>query len=332
MQELVRRRGDVTLLAPNAVLRRTSIGGLRVDQIGSATGHLWEQTVLPRHLRTRGSPLLLSLANTGPVSYPNQAIVLHDVSFRRIPEAYTMRFRLAYGLLLPLITRRARKIITVSEFSRREISQVLRVSPEDIAVVPNAAGIEPSSPPSFTQAIQAPYYLAVASQAPHKNIDFLLRAFEHYRASSGSPIRLKLVGGDSPSFVVSSTRARVVDGVDMLGRVTDTELATLYAGAHAFLFPSLYEGFGIPPIEAQAFGCPVASSNAGSLPEVLGKSARFFDPTSEIDLIEALRDLDRDSDLRDRLRDAGFENRARFSWEESAGQMSSILDGLLADA
>ncbi|MGN7977341.1 glycosyltransferase family 4 protein [Microbacterium sp. 22195] len=326
--ELARTREDVRLFAPPGALRHTGLGGREVEQIGTASGHRWEQWDLPRMLRREhGSPLLLSLMNTGPVLYRNQVVTHHDVTYVRFPQTYTKRFRVAYRMLSSLTLHRARQVITVSEFSRREIVDVYGIDLEKIRVVPNAAGSEFRRP---HQESDPAYFLAVASFLPHKNIDRMVDAFERYRAESGSTTTLRLVGSARPASMARSDGSpRAASGVELLGRVDDRRLQELYAGARGFIFPSLYEGFGVPPLEAQSAGAPVAAADIPPVREALGDSALFFDPSDTKSMSDAFLTLDADADARQRLRAAGHSNVGRRSWERSAGVISLHLDEMI---
>ncbi|WFR84727.1 glycosyltransferase family 1 protein [Arthrobacter sp. Y-9] len=318
-------RDDLVLVAPPGPLRETSIAGVSVQQWGKHQGHLWEQWDLPRALaRTKRDPLLLSLTNTGPILRRRQVVTHHDVTYVRQPQTYSSRFRAAYRLLSTLTLRPAAAVITVSEFSRQEIASVYHLDPAKITVVPNAAAHGFHQEPAGEA--DTPYFLAVSSLLPHKNIDLLVRAFHRYAESTGSSTRLKLVGS-TPETVSRTNKGRTsTQAVEYLGRVDDDELRRLYAAARAFVFPSRYEGFGIPPLEAQASGVPVLASDAPALREVLGSSARYFARESEASLVEGLRELDTDLTLRQDLIDLGRKNTARYSWARSAAALDRLLN------
>lgn len=321
---LLRLRSDVVLLAPPGEIRTDRIGNTPVQQVGIHHGHLWEQWDLPRTLsQIPGKPLLLSLMNTGPVFHRNQVVTHHDVTYVRHPQTYSARFRHAYRLLSWLTLRSARAVLTVSEFSRREISEIYRLPPEKLTVVPNAAA------QGFHQSADAegqpPYFLAVSSLLPHKNLEFLVRSFQRYAAESGTKTRLKLVGGQPKGIAGHNGPGQASTSVEYLGRVDDEQLRRLYSRARAFVFPSLYEGFGIPPLEAQASGVPVLASDAEALKEVLGRSARYFVKDSVASLLSGIRELDTDPAQRQDLRALGDQNILKYSWGRSAAMVNEVL-------
>lgn len=321
LMSLLKIRDDITVLLPPGAEAMTDNRFLR---IGRSHGHVWEQRDLPEALCRGGRPLLLGLTNTGPLAYANQVVTHHDLAYRRVPESYNRRFRTAYRLMSPHLLRRSRAVITVSEFSRQEISSVYGVPLSRLTVVPNAVD-ERFSPGPSVDGRDGCYFLAVSSPARHKNLGTLVRAFASLADTSLSSLRI--VGSADPRSLVLGTM-EAVPGVSWLGRLTDEQLIDEYRGARAFVFPSLYEGFGIPPLEAQACGCPVIASQVAALPEVLGDSVRYVDPSSIEDLTSAMQQLDSDAQYRAQLRDRGLQNVQRFSWERSARIVSSLLDGL----
>jgi glycosyltransferase involved in cell wall biosynthesis len=327
VEYLTRSTPDLVLVAPPGQLSRTEFNGTPVRVIGSRGGHYWEQVQLPRFLR-RFSPeaLLVNLANTGPVRWKNQIVTLHDISYVRLPESYSRQFRWFYGWLIPRLLRGARAILTVSEFSKREIQGFYHVDAARITVVFNAVDDDFLQAEVMPRSVQpgASYFLVVSSLNVHKNVGPFIEMFKKYRATSGSGTELWIAGGSARSFTVSNLSAGG-DGVRALGRVSDAELVWLYRHARAFVFPSLYEGFGIPPLEAQAAGAPVLASNAAALPEVLGQSALLVDPRAEEAVLTGLERLDTDAELRESLRAMGESNLKRFSWERSAAVVMDVL-------
>lgn len=288
-------------------------------------GHAWEQFALPG--RTRGA-LLWSPGNTGPLAVRRQVVTIHDAATLDHPEWFDRRFAAWYGWLLPRLGRGARAVLTVSEFSRRRL--IAHGIPEErISVVPPAADARfRPIPPDETAALRARldlperYVLCVASLEPRKNLGGLFRAWS--AASLPEDVRLVVAGGAGKVFRDLGFE-EAPRGVQLLGRVPDTDLPALYSGALAFAFPSLYEGFGLPPLEAMACGTPVVTAEAASLPEVVGNAAITADPHDVGGLARALERVVADEALRREMRVRGLLRARRFSWEEAARRTAAVL-------
>ncbi|MDT3721088.1 glycosyltransferase family 1 protein [Pseudomonas oryzihabitans] len=327
--ELAALRTDLRFVSPPGVVRPEVARRLNIEIIGTRQGQRWEQWDLPNWLRTQGNPLLLSLCSTAPLRYANQIVTHHDINYVRFPESYSWKFRTSYRCLIPLLLKRASSLITVSAFSKQEISRFYRYPEDSISVVPNAVAA------AFTLGDQAPvtgtpYLLAVSSPSYHKNFSRLLEAFAALPRDLA--VELRIVGDGHAVFGQTdlATLATQDPRVKLLGRIDDDELARQYRQATAFVFPSLYEGFGIPPLEAQACGCPVISADTASMPEVLRDSAHYFDPHDVSSITAAMWAVLLDPALRTALRAKGLANIQRFSWKTSAGKVSELLDAALA--
>jgi glycosyltransferase involved in cell wall biosynthesis len=324
---LKQQRDDVVFVAPHGIKMHESARALDVQCIGSHSGHLWEQLDLPLYLRRNGSPLLISLCSTAPLLYGNQIATHHDITYVRHPESYTRSFRMLYRTMTPIMLSRIKTLLTVSNFSKGEISQFYRYPEKKILVVPNAVSdaFEPGPPIK-----DGPdYLLAVSSPSAHKNFNRMIQAFLMLR--NHDDLQLHIVGAASEIFADESLQrlASRDSRIRFLGRLSDSELIAQYQGATAFVFPSLYEGFGIPPLEAQACGCPVLAANAASIPEVLQASALYFDPLDVSHMASAMERILIDLPLRQSLRRRGLNNVTRFSWEESARRVSQRIDTLI---
>jgi glycosyltransferase involved in cell wall biosynthesis len=318
--------GDkVQFIAPKGILHVRLAEELGVKTIGNKTGHLWEQIELPTYLKAHESPLLLNLANTAPLFYKNKIVTVHDVAFKRFPQTFDWKFRLFYSLLIPRIIKNAKHTLTVSEFSKDEIHELYGAKKENISVVYNAVNVIFKPLPKHSSET---YILAVSSLNYQKNFHSLIKAFNQLPPSD---VKLFLVGGVNKNFASLELLKDIEQNKNIIfkGRVDDDELINLYSNATCFVYPSLYEGFGIPPLEAQACGCPVISSNVASLPEVGGKdSVVYCDPHDANDIKEKIELVLNDEDLQNELRQKGFENIQRFSWKKSAEKIVKVIEGL----
>lgn len=307
------------LIAPAGSSAESPWPQLPLRRAGAGGGHLWEQTGLP--LATRGG-WLVSLCNTGPLLKRQQVLFLHDAQTFAIPRNFNWKFRLWYRLLFSVAGRNAAAVMTNSAFSRDELVRRVGLDPERIT--PRWLGVEHVTrvPPDmgiFTRHAlpEPPFVLAVSSVNPNKNFSAVIRALE-------------LLGPDAPPCVIAGQRYDRVFGrsaldsrrVTHVGHVTDAELYALYSRASCLLFPSFYEGFGLPPVEAMALGCPAIVSRASVLPEICGDAALYCDPADPATLASEIRRLFSEPGTRQELVARGRERARRFSWSESA-------DGLL---
>jgi len=280
-------------------------------------GHAWEQGVLP--FRARSAALLLGPANLAPVAFPRNVVVIHDAAVLREPSWYTSAYARWHGALLPRVARGARRVITVSEFSARELRELVGV---EAAVVPGGVDsrFAPHADPGPARAalgLHRPYVLTVASRLARKNLGALGVAAERL-ARAG--IDLVAAGGQRPQF-----RGAPASGPRFLGPVPDAHLPGLYAGARAFVLPSLYEGFGLPCIEAMACGTPVVAARAAALPETCGDAALYADPRDPVAIADAIeRAMDDDA-----LRLAGPRRAARFTWDRTGREVDAVIDAVL---
>jgi len=274
-------------------------------------GHAWEQAVLP--VLTARAPALLCPANLAPVAARNVVVVIHDAAPLRHPGWYSGTYAAVQRRLLPLIARRARRVITVSEFSRDELRALLGVEAD---VVPG--GVDSRFAPQESRR-DRPYVLTVASHTARKNLSALVPAAQ---ALAREGIDLLVAGGHRPQFAAEAN----LTGLTLLGHVPDRDLPALYAGAEAFVLPSVYEGFGLPVLEAMASGTPVVAADTTALPETCGGAARLVAPDAYA-IREALTALLADADDRARLRGLGLERARAFTWERTAREVDAIVRG-----
>jgi glycosyltransferase involved in cell wall biosynthesis len=287
-----------------------------------STGSLFEQVALP--LTTRGR-YLLNMGGPAPLLKRKQLVVMHDATPLRWPASYSRRFVAWYWVLDTWLARTATDVVTVSEFSRSELSSALALPSERWAIA--SCGHEhfadlparrPELPPSFDAG--KPFLVCVGTLALHKNLVGPATAL----ARAGWQVLVVGTGGPSRVYA-SGVAADLPDNLTLLGRIDDEELAWCYDNALALVFPSRYEGFGLPVIEAQSRGCPVVSSDAASLPEVLGGSGLLFSPDDHEQLLRHVTRLLEDTVTRAALADAGRANVLRYRWSAAARTIAALI-------
>jgi glycosyltransferase involved in cell wall biosynthesis len=315
-------------LVPDGIMRMPDWRAIEVRRSGRLTGHAWEQVELAYASR---DGVLVSLAGSGPLSHERHVLAIHDANLFVNPHFYSRPYRIWHGLLRPRLMRRARALITVSAFSRGELARWCGLSESLFRIVPDSAEHIlriPSEPEVLARHAleRGRYVLCVGNQSPNKNTALAIRAF-----AAAAPDRMRLaVAGGAPA-ALAPARAGEAPWLSMLGRVSDGELRALYENAAAFVFPSLYEGFGVPPLEAMALGCPVVSSDSSAMPEVLGDAALFFKSGDVAACAASIRDvLALDATARERIAEAGRAQAARFSWRASADHLGALLRELEA--
>ena len=291
--------------------------------LGQRRGHLWEQIDLPRALPDL---TLLSLCSTGPVLRRNQAVMIHDAQVWDAPQSYSVAFRMAYRLLLPMVARTARHVLTVSQFSARRL-EARGIAPRDQPkVVLNGADhilrISPDKDVLSRHGLaRGDYLLAIGNLAPHKNLAMLVAAAADRPA--GAPDLI--VAGGMNGKVFADAGLKAARGVRFIGRVSDAELRALYDGAIALAFPSLTEGFGLPPVEAMLCGCPVVATSGGAVPEICGDAALLVAPQDRPAWTAALNRIVAEPDLRRRLNTQGHRQAAQYTWAKAADAVMQIV-------
>ena len=297
-----------------------------------------EQLLLPTLAQRAGVDLVHSLASTAPVwgSF-RRVVTIHDVIYRIHPEAHGLR-SLALRALIPLAARRSHRIIAPSDTTRRDLVRLLKVPQQKIDVVPNGIGIPPAASWESEQELRRrydlgtrPVVLTVSLKRPNKNLVRLLDAFALI-PNERRPL-LVLAGHATPyeeELRRHAARLHVADDTRFLSWVPNAELEGLYRASTCFVFPSVYEGFGLPVLEAMSRGVPVACSKRGALAEIADDAALLFDPEQPRSIASALERLLADPAERKRLSSAGRTNAARFSWAETARKTLDTYESALA--
>ncbi len=296
-----------------------------------------EQVMLPARLVMQNVSLLHEPHYVLPPLVPCRAVVtIHDCIHLMFPQYLPNRFAYAYArATLWAATRRAERIFTVSETSKADILRYCDVPAERIIVVYNAIDDRFAAAPDMEAVervreryqLHGPFALYVGNIKPHKNLERLIDAFDLVRRSGYERLELLIIGDQIskyPRLRRAVDRHKLHKHVRFLGFVADDTLAALYRLATVFVFPSLYEGFGLPPLEAMASGTPVVTSNRSSLPEVVGDAAVLVDPYSAASIAEGIQRVLSDADLRRTLSERGLARAREFSWEASIRRIHEV--------
>lgn len=301
----------------------------------------WHQQMLPRWLARQQIDVLHVPSYRRMVHSAHCQLVstIHDLAPFHVKKKYDLA-RMIYGrVIVKHLARRQDGIIAVSTSTARDVEHYFGVPMEKQNVILNGidhARFHPGDP-NAAQAmveqrwqLQDPFFLYVSRlEHPAKNHTRLIEAFDHFKNTSGSPWQLVLAGSDwhgAEHIHAAARESRHARDIRFLGFVEDAALPSLYQAASAMVYPSLFEGFGLPPVEAMACGCPVISSKSGSLAEVVGKAARIIDPEDVGDIAQALQEIAQNDEKRAALIAAGFENARRFSWDDNARRVMDVYE------
>jgi glycosyltransferase involved in cell wall biosynthesis len=314
------------LLYPKGVAVDISLQAIRPIMTGCAHGQIWEQTALPYAAR---NGILVSLGNSGPLCHRRHLVVIHDASVFRTPDNYGWRYATAHRALSRLLAHTA-YLGTVSHFSRRELAALLNLESSMIDIVPNGAdhvGGRASDPSILENLglVGRKYLLCVGSLSPNKNLG---RAVAAFHLANRPWSKMVIVGGIADN-VYRQGKPHLDEHILHAGRVSDEQLIALYRNAVALVFPSVYEGFGIPPLEAMAQGCPVLASAIEPVQEVCADAATYFNPFDCGDMAAKFC-LALDGGLsRKELIEKGLQRISLYSWRSSGQALRRIIDRLV---
>ncbi len=299
----------------------------------------WTQIRLSQEMFLNKPDLLFVPAHTIPIIHPKKTVITcHDVGFRNYPSSYS-KFQLWH---LEFTTKKAvkwaKKIITVSKSTKNDLINIYGAEPEQIEVVYEGFTNElyrPIEDDNKTKDIlkkyniPEKYILFVGRLEERKNIPRLIHAFDNLRKEKGIKHKLVLVGKKgykSEQIIDVIDKLKLKDEVILSGYIPEQDLPYFFSGADLFIFPSLYEGFGIPILEAQACRCPVATSNISSMPEVAGEGAILFNPQKTDEIAQAIYKIISDNDLKNDLIEKGFNQIKKFSWQKCAQETLEVLE------
>ncbi|MEO6454285.1 MAG: glycosyltransferase family 1 protein [Ginsengibacter sp.] len=316
----------------------------KFEVIGPALYPLWEQIVLPYHVKRDKIDVLHCPANAGPLWLTGKTklvITIHDIMYmlpRSIlsssPSLYQNLGRKYLKWVVPTVAKRAAKVITISNYSKSDILKHIPINKNKIHVIYEAPG------PNFRElnvlskqdsikrfGLSPLYILSFGALDPRKNTALVIEAFSKFRLKSKSSHQLVIVGLSEMQkqyFLKQITTLGISSSVILLGFVSEEELVALYNGAYLLLYPSLYEGFGFPILEAMACGTPVISSAVTSIPEIAGEAAILVNPTDIEAIAEAIHRLTKDKPFREKLILMGYSRASEFSWAKAAKESLEV--------
>ncbi|WP_010270039.1 glycosyltransferase family 4 protein [Paenibacillus senegalensis] len=317
------------ILAPKHIKQQLSLRHIPIMQVGRLTGHAWEQIELPLY---SGGNLLLNLCGPAPLLKRKQIVTIHDAAVFANSENFSAKFTAWYRFLFRSLKYRSKKWITVSQFSKDELQKYVRIREQNISVYHLGADHmeKTQADPRILQKHELTdggYILAVSSKSPNKNFGAIIQSLELLQAAD---FQCVIVGGaHNPVFQSGKAGVTASSRVKFIGYVTDEELKALYEHAACFVFPSFYEGFGLPPVEAMACGCPVIAAESASIPEVCGSGALYCNPYQAEDIADKIKLLLHNDPLRRQLRQTGQEHAAQYRWRKTASGICTEIENLL---
>lgn len=296
----------------------------------SFRNHLWEQLELPRLARKHKVDILHSPANMAPLMYKGASIVhIHDLCFVVNPQWYSYLFHRVYNFIIPRLAKKSTMVVTNSNNSRNDLLQFCEVDSEKVRLIYWAVDdtFHKISKTNFAEDIEEEdFILYVGSLEPRKNISSLIKAYERLRSDNPQiTTKLVLIGGESPLFADAQLKIKSFkEDIIFKGFVSDALLRTYYRKAKVVAYPSLYEGFGLPPLEAMASGAPVVTSNTSSIPEVVGDAALLVSPNDIGQISRTLAAVITNPDLQENLRKRGQEQFRKFNWYRVARNILGV--------
>lgn len=322
-------REDIKIIKISDLLQSSKYG-----KLAALCRFFWNTFLYP--LKAKKFDLVISPTTHGSFSLQNQIITIHDLLSLRYKNI-SFHQRLYFKYLLPFIISRVKLVIAVSEATKKDVLHFLKCPAEKVQVIYN--GYDPSvyhqgqsENEIYKKYSLKNYFLAVGPTYPHKNFEFLIQAYHALGENVRKEYPLVIAGGKK-KYLAKLKRLvsdlKLEKEIHFLGYVPTELMPPLYREAFLLIFPSLYEGFGFPLLEAMACGCPVITSQNSSMPEVCGQAALYFDPINKKSLLDAISQIVQNDSLRNELRRKGLHQAQRFSWENSASEWKKVVDNYL---
>jgi len=339
LEELVKiddKNQYVLLFKEDPNLKLPSNFSIQICDCGWYT--LKEQFVIPYMLYQISPDLVYFPHFNVPIFYSGKFVVtIHDLIMTKFPSKRStthsrLFFKIKYWFYNQVIRHavvNSEKIIAVSQFTANDIVKYFKLKDSEakkIKVVYEGVA-KPEINNELNLNLPANYFFYVGNAYPHKNLDFLLATFKEF--SKKHPEYHLILGGDKNYFYKRLEKKHKQQNIIFAGHLSDDVLGAYYKNAKAYIFPSLYEGFGLPPLEAMAYGVPVLSSDQSCLPEVLGGAALYFDPKDQNDLLQKMENISSQTELREKLIQAGQEQIKKYSWAKMAKNIWEIFENLV---
>jgi len=302
---------------------------------------IWDQILLPLNIAREKIDVFLTPYFKAPFFLPsNVVLIINDLIPLFFPEEHRLFKRIYFRFMCGRSARRAKRIITISENSRDDIVKFLRLPADKIRIVHLGVEERFRSPDIRIEetrrkyALPQKFILYVGNLSPHKNVQGLIKSYAVLPVNLRKQYKLVLVAPKSGkyfSYIEKVIREmELAQDVLFTGYIEDKDLPAVYHMSSLFAFPPLYEGFGLPPLEAMACGCPVVSSNTSSMPEVLGDAALFFNPYNVEEMSLAIKKMLKDENLRDKFRQKGLQRAKRFTFEKMTNRILNVFESVLA--
>lgn len=315
------KKNKYTIICPQNTLYVPDFKNIKYKKVGFLKGHLWEQIELPLYAR---NGFLINLCNVAPLIKTNQIVTIHDVAVYACPQGFSTLFKWWYKIIFFTLGKRLEHMITVSEFSKQELIRYCKISANQIHVI--YSGIDhiltiiPDGKVLQKYNLQDKKFIfAVSSLNHNKNFKMVIEAAKLNPENS-----FVIAGGTNPK-VFSTNSLELPKNVKYIGYITDKELVDLYRHAGCFVYPSLYEGFGFPPLEAMAWGCPVVVSKCASLPEICGDAVIYCDPYNPEDVLQKINLVLKNKEVGRVLSLKGIEHVKNFSWEKCVKELFEVF-------